>query len=44
MVEPTDKSLKSAIEYCQNARFDAFVAVGGGSVIGQSLSINSKSF
>ena len=34
VVEPTDESLKQAIEYCKNNDFDAFVAVGGGSVIG----------
>ncbi|XP_030071033.1 hydroxyacid-oxoacid transhydrogenase, mitochondrial [Microcaecilia unicolor] len=32
-VEPTDKSFKDAIEFARKRGFDAFVAVGGGSVI-----------
>ncbi|XP_064409775.1 hydroxyacid-oxoacid transhydrogenase, mitochondrial isoform X2 [Latimeria chalumnae] len=32
-VEPTDKSFKDAIEFAKEGRFDAYVAVGGGSVI-----------
>lgn len=32
-VEPTDTSFKSAIEFARNHNPDAFVAVGGGSVI-----------
>ena len=39
-VEPTDRSLKAAIEYCQNKSFDAFVAVGGGSVIDTAKAAN----
>ena len=32
-VEPTDESFKEAIKFAANWRFDAFVAVGGGSTI-----------
>ncbi len=32
-VEPTDRSLKSAIEFASNGKFDGYVSVGGGSVI-----------
>nr|XP_033790112.1 hydroxyacid-oxoacid transhydrogenase, mitochondrial isoform X2 [Geotrypetes seraphini] len=32
-VEPTDKSFKDATEFARKGGFDAFVAVGGGSVI-----------
>ncbi|KAM9308895.1 hydroxyacid-oxoacid transhydrogenase, mitochondrial [Gastrophryne carolinensis] len=32
-VEPTDKSFKEAIQFARNESFDAYVAVGGGSVM-----------
>lgn len=32
-VEPTEESLLSAIDFVKNGQYDAFVAVGGGSVI-----------
>jgi len=32
-IEPTDESLKDAIAFAQSKKFDAFVAVGGGSSI-----------
>lgn len=32
-VEPTDTSFKEAIDFAKNGRFDAYIAVGGGSVI-----------
>src|SRR5512145_507269 len=32
-VEPTDVSMCEAISYAQNGRFDAYVAVGGGSAM-----------
>ncbi|XP_070533254.1 hydroxyacid-oxoacid transhydrogenase, mitochondrial-like [Ptychodera flava] len=32
-VEPTDSSFKSAIDFAKRGNFDAFLAVGGGSVI-----------
>lgn len=32
-IEPTDKSLWEAVEFVRNNQFDAYVAIGGGSVI-----------
>ncbi|XP_061936489.1 probable hydroxyacid-oxoacid transhydrogenase, mitochondrial [Apis cerana] len=32
-VEPTEQSLKDSIEYVKRGKFDAFIAIGGGSVI-----------
>lgn len=32
-IEPTDKSLWEAVEFARNNEFDAYVAIGGGSVI-----------
>jgi hydroxyacid-oxoacid transhydrogenase len=32
-IEPTDRSMLEAIEFCRQGRFDALVAVGGGSSI-----------
>lgn len=39
-VEPTDVSLKRAIDHCRKRNFDAFVAVGGGSVIDTAKAAN----
>lgn len=39
-VEPTDESLQVAIKYCRERRFEAFVAVGGGSVIDTAKAAN----
>ncbi|CAD6199193.1 unnamed protein product [Caenorhabditis auriculariae] len=33
LIEPTDTSMKKAIDFAKSHRFDSFVAVGGGSVI-----------
>jgi hydroxyacid-oxoacid transhydrogenase len=32
-VEPTDGSMRAAIEFAQNGQFDAYIAVGGGSAM-----------
>ncbi|KAF8372001.1 hphd-1 [Pristionchus pacificus] len=32
-VEPSDKSMKRAIDFARSGRFDSFIAVGGGSVM-----------
>jgi hydroxyacid-oxoacid transhydrogenase len=39
-IEPTDQSLRHAIEAGRRARFDAIVAVGGGSTIDTAKAIN----
>ena len=39
-VEPTDDSMHEAIAYAQQGRFDAYVAVGGGSVMDTAKAAN----
>lgn len=39
-VEPTDASMQAAIEHCKTKNYDAFVAVGGGSVIDTAKAAN----
>ncbi len=39
-IEPTDVSFKHAIAFAQNGNFDAYVAVGGGSVIDTAKAAN----
>lgn len=39
-VEPTDASLARAIKFCQSKNFNAFIAVGGGSVIDTAKAAN----
>jgi hydroxyacid-oxoacid transhydrogenase len=39
-VEPTDLSFKEAIEFAAHDRFDAFVAVGGGSTMDTAKAVN----
>jgi hydroxyacid-oxoacid transhydrogenase len=39
-VEPTDVSMREAISYAQQGEFDAFVAVGGGSVMDTAKAAN----
>jgi hydroxyacid-oxoacid transhydrogenase len=39
-IEPTDISLHEAIEFARNGRFDAYIAVGGGSAIDTAKVIN----
>ena len=39
-VEPTDESLRAAVDFAQSRAFDGFVAVGGGSAIDTAKTIN----
>ena len=39
-VEPTDRSILAAVEYASASRWDAFIAVGGGSTIDTAKAIN----
>ncbi len=39
-VEPTDESFKTAIEFAQDGKFDAFVSVGGGSSMDTAKAAN----
>jgi alcohol dehydrogenase class IV len=39
-IEPTDRSLRDAIQFAQNAEVDAFVALGGGSTIDTAKAMN----
>jgi hydroxyacid-oxoacid transhydrogenase len=39
-VEPTDYSLQRAINHCRQRQYQAFVAVGGGSVIDTAKAAN----
>lgn len=39
-VEPTDVSFQKAIDYCKSRNFNAFVAVGGGSVMDTAKAAN----
>jgi hydroxyacid-oxoacid transhydrogenase len=39
-IEPTDESLKEAIEFARPQSFDGFLAIGGGSVIDTAKTIN----
>ncbi|UYM05085.1 hydroxyacid-oxoacid transhydrogenase [Solicola gregarius] len=39
-VEPTDASIKTAVEYARESTWDAFIAVGGGSTIDTAKAIN----
>lgn len=40
VVEPTDESVKVAIDFCRSKNFDGFVAVGGGSVLDTAKAAN----